>query len=171
MILERQAQYYFESGRYSDAAQCYAKTDGSVSFEDIALRFLAIRNQSALKTFLLEKLKAFKQSDRIQSTLLCFWILEMYLFDLSQKRALASSKNRETEVEECDMLEKEFRQFLSKYHSRMDSDTVYHMIGTYGNVDDKLCFAEFTGDMETVISHWIEQKNFKKSTQALMSQV
>jgi hypothetical protein len=155
MILKKQADFYFDSGRYSDAALCFAKTS-ALSFEEITLKFLAIKNDLALRTYLLAKLKTYKHADIIQSTLLCFWVLELYLVDLGDR---------------SDILEAEFRQFLSAFHNRMDADAVYKLIDAHGNVDDKLFFAELSGDRETIISHWIKLSDFTKASLALMASV
>jgi hypothetical protein len=163
MILKKQADFYFASGRYSDAARCFARARAP-SFEEICLLFLDAREDLALRTYLLAKLKRYNDTDVAQSTLLCFWIFELYLVELGKSRDIHADSDFK-------ILEAEFRQFLSAYYNRMDADTVYQLIDSQGGVHDKLFFAELCGDCETVIDHWVTQQDFKKASLALMAQV
>lgn len=53
-MLSAQAEYYFSAKRFELAARAFAQT--SASFEEIALRFIALGEKDALKAFLITKL-------------------------------------------------------------------------------------------------------------------
>src|SRR4051794_22372801 len=60
IVWSAQAKRYFESGSYSLAAQFYGKT--TKSFEEITLKFIGVKDQNALKNYLLAKLDTMKHS-------------------------------------------------------------------------------------------------------------
>lgn len=60
----------------------------------------------ALKTFLVNKLDTFRKEDATQVTLLCTWLVEIYLNKLSDAR----ENKRE---DEYNALQEEFHDFLS----------------------------------------------------------
>ena len=129
-----QADHYFDQGRYQLAAKYYALTQKS--FEEITLKLIRkVRPPSdrvrssrlieltltaatllrlppeqnegeALKTFLVNKLDTFRKEDATQVTLLCTWLVEIYLNKLSDAR----ENKRE---DEYNALQEEFHDFLS----------------------------------------------------------
>ncbi|KAJ3227511.1 Vacuolar protein sorting-associated protein 18 like protein [Clydaea vesicula] len=72
--------------------------------------------------------------------------------------------------EEASFLQEEFRNFLSQYHDRLDTKTAFNLITTHGNIQDKLFFAKLIGEHDVIISHRIEEKNFKLALEELSSQ-
>jgi len=72
-----EAQYYFEKKEFITSAKKYART--KKSFEDIVLTFLDVQNNEPLTFFLLEKLDSLDSSMTSQKTILCTWIVEIFL--------------------------------------------------------------------------------------------
>ena len=54
-VTSAQAQAYFDQGRYFQAAHCYSQS--SVSFEDVALKFLDIGERDSLRSYLVSRLE------------------------------------------------------------------------------------------------------------------
>ena len=98
-----------------------SRRGADISFEGIALRFLEASEDAALEAFLEEKLRLMEQSIdhtkiSMQQTMLCTWLLELYLqrllrlsttsFDKSRMVRLNTEGDRHTEavMEEHDHL-------------------------------------------------------------------
>jgi hypothetical protein len=78
-----QADYYYREKQYDLAARYYAKTDRP--FEQIALSFVDVDERLALRTYLLERLEALRDTrDATQSTALATWLTEIYLDNLNE---------------------------------------------------------------------------------------
>lgn len=76
-IWTRRAEHYFQGSRYELAAKCYAKS--KKSFEEICLKFIAVAQYDPLRTFLRSKLDSLNKRDSTQFTLICTWLVQMYL--------------------------------------------------------------------------------------------
>ncbi|KAJ2810805.1 tethering complex subunit, partial [Coemansia furcata] len=77
---------------YVRSAECFALT--SVSFEEAVLRFIALKDNHVLKSYIVSKLHTLRRQDRTQIALLVTWLLEIYLSMLGAvdaKIALAST--------------------------------------------------------------------------------
>jgi hypothetical protein len=55
IVTSAQAQAYFDQGRYFQAAHCYSQS--SVSFEDVALKFLDVGERDSLRSYLVSRLE------------------------------------------------------------------------------------------------------------------
>ena len=55
IVISAQAQAYFDQGRYFQAAHCYSQS--SVSFEDVALKFLDVGERDSLRSYLVSRLE------------------------------------------------------------------------------------------------------------------
>lgn len=55
IVTSAQAQAYFDQGRYFQAAHCYSQS--SVSFEEVALKFLGIEERDSLRSYLVSRLE------------------------------------------------------------------------------------------------------------------
>ena len=62
----------------------YADTE--LSLEEIALQFMEIRERTALRTYLLLKLRGLPVRKRAQRTLLGTWLTEIYLDEINGMR-------------------------------------------------------------------------------------
>jgi hypothetical protein len=63
LILAAQAQAFFSEQRYFDAAQCYAQC--SVTFEEVALKFLDVGERDAFRSYLVSRLERTRKSASI----------------------------------------------------------------------------------------------------------
>ncbi len=87
------------------AATYYAKT--RLPFEQIALKFVSINERDALSEYLQEKLKTLRSSDVTQKTLLCTWLVEIYLDRINLFESSGKEPQKESVLEE-------FRHFLEE---------------------------------------------------------
>ena len=145
-VRSAQAEVMFENGDFEGAAQLFAQTKRS--FEEVALRFLADGHTGALKTFLLHKLDELEAHEKTQLTMVCTWLVEIYLNTLNGLKDA-------NDTEGYGALQDEFRGFLQnpKVQSNLDKPTAYDLIASHGNVEDLTFFATLIEDFERVIAH------------------
>jgi vacuolar protein sorting-associated protein 18 len=60
IVLSRQAQKFFDDGRYFQAAQAYAAS--SASFEEVILKFIDTGERDALRSYLVSRLERTKKT-------------------------------------------------------------------------------------------------------------
>ena len=91
-----QADHYFSRKEYVLAARYYAKSKRS--FEEVSLKFVSSAGtgdgaalmpedqgklRKALKIYLLGKLRDLAANEKMQKTILCMWLVEMYLNEMN----------------------------------------------------------------------------------------
>lgn len=149
----RQAEKLFQDGDYEASAFYYSQAM-SVSFEEIALKFLLISEINSLKTFLKFKLKNLKKEDKTQITMVVIWLIELYLGQLGNLR-----EKNQSDTKEYESIQSEFDEFMSQTEVaeciQNNKGTVYDLMATHG---DKRNFIQLTianQDFERVIRHHI----------------
>jgi hypothetical protein len=162
-IYTAEAEELFERGEFEAAAKLFARTQHS--FEEIALRFIAPEKTPALKSFLLSKLQALNNREKTQLTMVCTWLVEIYLNTLNTFK-------EEGAMEAYKILQDEFRDFLQdgRVQDNLDKLTAYDLIASHGNVEDLTFFARLTDDYEKVISHHIQTGQYKLALEDLAKQ-
>ncbi len=75
------AQFNLERERFELAAELFAQQSFS-SFEEVALQFVELDQEEALKTFLLKKIEKIAPRDKTQRTMICTWLTEIFLHEL-----------------------------------------------------------------------------------------
>lgn len=135
IVISAQAQAYFEQGRYFQAAHCYSQS--SVSFEDVALKFLDVGERDALRSYLVSRLERTQKSvslissqvpntdlgrveqDFTQRMVLATWLVEFYLSKCNELDDMIASRSISQDVEnlqaERTILEEEIRHFFATY--------------------------------------------------------
>ncbi|KAJ2617198.1 tethering complex subunit [Coemansia sp. RSA 1365] len=88
-VLRAQAELLFAEGDYVGSAECFART--TVSFEEAVLRFMEIKDNKVMRSYLLSKLATLKKQDRTQITLLVMWLIEIYLSSIGSIDAKIAS--------------------------------------------------------------------------------
>jgi len=102
----------FEISSYEKSASLYALSHKS--FEEIALKFLQISEDEALKQFLICKLDTMTEKDITQSTILLLWLLEILL------NQMGSLKNAGKLItDKYQLIEAEFESLLSQSKIRV----------------------------------------------------
>lgn len=168
-----QAEAAFSAKDFMRAASFYAKTSYIMSFEEIALKFVAVGEQDALRTFLLRKLDNLGREDRSQITMISTWATELYLDKINRllldddKQASVVSPSSDENNTEYQSILREFRDFLSDCKDVLDEATTVKLLGSYGRVDELVFFASLKEQHETVIHHYIQQGEARKALELL----
>lgn len=153
-VLTQQATKCFQDKKYDMAATFYAKT--SMSFEEITLKFVSQDEPEALRMYLSNKLDNISEQDETQLTLLCTWLVEIYMDNINH----ADSDKR-------DAIVADFRMFLRDQKGHLDPTTTYNLLSSHGRMDELLFFAELLGDFERVITHHIQVCDYKRALETL----
>mmetsp|Transcript_1320 Transcript_1320/g.3893 ORF Transcript_1320/g.3893 Transcript_1320/m.3893 type:complete len:989 (-) Transcript_1320:17-2983(-) len=155
------ADHSFKVGRYEDAAVFYASTRRS--FEEIALKFMAVEQRDALIRFLESKLERIPPAFRTQRTILCTWLTELHLDRINRLQADGGGLAVEREA---DALAR-FNTFLAEHREDLHADTVFHLISSHGRVEELVAFAELIEDYQRVVTHHIQRRNYAAAVSAL----
>jgi len=62
-----------------------------------------------------------------------------------------------------------FRQLIREKEEFLDKDTIYQLLQNYGRIEEFIEFAELKQDYETVILHYINEKDINKALQKLQN--
>jgi len=157
IIYCKEAEWLFSPRRYIEAAEIFAQTTG-ISFEDITLKFIKLKETEALKRFLLKKLSGLKSHEKTQITMLTTWLVEIFLETMGKLRDRGSfDENFESKIGE---IRTEFHKFLnsSKLKECLDhnKNTIYALISSHGALEDLVYFANLMQDYERVINHYMK---------------
>ena len=167
---------YFEKEDYLNASVKYSESDEK--FEEVCLKFLLKSKYEELKLYLeaiftralttdqerieKEKMKIYdpkkmkKPKNTTQKFLVSTWLVEIYLNENYKNN---QKKNR---------LES-FRQLIREKEEFLDKDTIYQLLQNYGRIEEFIEFAELKQDYETVILHYINEKDINKALQKLQN--
>ncbi|KAF9187387.1 hypothetical protein BGZ50_001965 [Haplosporangium sp. Z 11] len=171
-VLTLQANHNFSQGRYMLSAKYFAQS--TVAFEEVALKFVERDERDALRSYLLAKVDKLRKGDITQKTIICTWLVEIYLSKMNQLEDQAASSATESDVQnlhaEQHVLEDEFKGFLEINKMYLDKKTTYKLLASHGRTDQLLFYAVLIGDYERVISHWIQEKNYKNALEVLSKQ-
>uniref|UniRef100_A0A8C5R6H0 Vacuolar protein sorting-associated protein 18 homolog n=1 Tax=Leptobrachium leishanense TaxID=445787 RepID=A0A8C5R6H0_9ANUR len=163
MVLAKEAEYCFQNKKYKESAKCYALTQNY--FEEIALKFIEVKQDDALIEFLLKKLLNLKQSEKIQATLLTTWLTELYLNYLGTLESNASQKKLYLKTRD------EFRTFLATQKNKdcmiNNRASIYELLASHGDTEHMVYFAVLMQDYERVVSHHCQHDDYEEALQVL----
>ncbi|KAJ1845354.1 tethering complex subunit, partial [Coemansia sp. RSA 486] len=181
IVLRAQAEHLFADGQFEKSAECFART--SISFEEAALRFVDMKNNRVLKSYLQTKLTTLRKQDRIQNTLLVMWLIEIYLCmlgsvdakiasagatDTNSSSSPSPSPNSVVQFElEKEMLLKELYALVAEYKASVDPATTYQLAESHGRRDFWLHYAFLREDYERVVGYWMEKENYIQAIKVL----
>ena len=156
-ICKLSADEYFEKGDYNNASITYGYSDEK--FEEVCLKFLLKNELGGLKNYLnfIDKMRL-KENDITQKYLINTWLIELYL------NSTSNSNNKQKNIEE-------FRALIKDNTKYLDKGTIYQLLQNYGRVEEFIEFAESKEDYETVILHYINEKDVKKAIEKLKDYV
>ncbi|CAI2181674.1 1175_t:CDS:10 [Funneliformis geosporum] len=171
-VLTTQAEHYFLCKHYLLSATYYAQS--TVPFEEVALKFVERDERDALRNYLLNKLDKLRRQDRTQKTIIATWLVEIYLSKINMLENLAASSAGSDDINnykaEQNVLEEEFKGFLEQYKADLDKKTTYNLIASHGRTNELLFYASLISDYEKVISHWIQERDYKQALGVLSKQ-
>jgi hypothetical protein len=187
-----QAAYFFRAKEYELAARCYAKLPpgrgggkegGPVgkSFEEIALKFVDVGEEEALKVYLLERLARFQAGEgggedgreggeyKTQRVMLCTWLMEMYLKRLAVLEGTGRGRQSPEEEEEVGRTVEEFQAFLRAHVEdlRIHPAATYQALGSHGRKREMLLFATLIDDLERVVAFHVGEGEYGPALQLL----
>lgn len=160
-VLTAQADKYFEKEEYDRAAVIYAKTNRS--FEEVALKFLEKETRDSLLLFLLQKLKSLGNDEKTQKTVLCSWIVELFLDKFNVLKGSAQ------DVDAHANLLFEFKQFLQDQKSHLDPATTFNLIASHGRTDELVFYATLIEDYEKVVTYHVHRGEYGAAIELLRS--
>ncbi|GJN39532.1 hypothetical protein PR202_gb28657 [Eleusine coracana subsp. coracana] len=131
-----QADAAFAAKEFYIAASFYAKMNYILSFEEISLKFIAIGEQDALRTFLLRRLDNLTKDDKMQITMISTWVTELYLDKINRllledSTGAATNALAEPSNSEYRSIVNEFRAFLSDSKDVLDEATTMRLLERY----------------------------------------
>jgi len=152
-IWATQADHYFNDGRFELSATFYGKTHRV--FEEITLKFINVGQRDALKTYLLQKLQNLNKGFETQKTIICTWLIEIFISKLNTLRDPVN-KDKYSKVNA------EFRQFLENYKDTLIiiKEITFNIISSHGAIDELLFYANLIEDYERVISYHIQHQQY-----------
>ncbi|KAJ7706319.1 Pep3/Vps18/deep orange family-domain-containing protein [Mycena rosella] len=171
-VLSAQANAFFAEKRYFQAAQCYAQC--SVTFEEVALKFLDVGERDSLRSYLISRLERTRKVDITQRMMLATWLVEFYLSKCNELDDVVASESISHDVENLQaervILEDDLRQFFETYKNNLEPDTVYELIQGHGRTDMYLHYATVIGDFQRVIEHWVLEEEWSKAIDVINRQ-
>ncbi|KAJ2732293.1 tethering complex subunit [Coemansia sp. BCRC 34962] len=176
VVLRAQAEHYFAAGDFVRSAECFALT--SVSFEEAVLRFVALKDNSVLKSYIVSKLRTLRRQDRTQIALLVTWLLEIYLSMLGAADARIASlavggdsgdsgDSGEAGEPEKTELRRELYSLVEEFKSYVSPSTVYQLAESHGSREFWLHYASLRGDYERVVEYWMEKEDYIRAIEVL----
>ena len=100
----------------------------------------------------------FKDSDRTQKSLIATWLVEIHINELNNCNDTSQKSSIQNDLTK---LMKEKKEYLDKVRILLNKNTIYQLLQHYGRVNEFLEFAEIMKDYETVILHYINEKDIK----------
>ncbi len=155
MITSAQADHLFDLGKYDQAASLYGKTDRQ--FEEITLKFIDKDAPNALRAFLVNKLQTLTMRDSTQKTMICTWLVEIYLNRLNALQEADDDFSKD----EMQSVASEFRQMLDENKAFLDYKTTIGLITSHGRVKEMIFYANLMEDYERVINAFINEGDYK----------
>uniref|UniRef100_A0AAV1V5J2 Pep3/Vps18 beta-propeller domain-containing protein n=1 Tax=Peronospora matthiolae TaxID=2874970 RepID=A0AAV1V5J2_9STRA len=160
-VLTAQADKLFDKGKFDRAAVMYAKT--TRSFEEVALKFLEIESRDSLLLFLLQKLIGLGSDEKTQQTVLCSWIVELFLDKFNVLKGSVQ------DVDAHANLLFEFKQFLQDQKSHLDPATTFNLILSHGRPDELVFYATLIEDYGKVITYHVDRGEYGAAIELLRS--
>jgi vacuolar protein sorting-associated protein 18 len=158
-VLTAQADKLFEREEYDRAASLYAKTNRS--FEEVALKFLEKETRDSLRLFLLQKLKSLGSDEKTQKTVLCSWIVELFLDKFNVLKGAAQ------DVDAHANLLVKFKEFLQDQKNHLDPATTFNLISSHGRTDELKFYAELIEDYEKVVTYHVHRGDYGAAIELL----
>ncbi|KAG4304260.1 hypothetical protein PORY_002235 [Pneumocystis oryctolagi] len=165
-----------KQSKVHEAAKILAKT--TLSIEEIALKFINIKDYDALRIYLLEKLGMVKKEALIQKTILSTWLLFLYLTKMNSLDDIQAQNSflnvsdtvSDTVSSEIKEIQKEFQEFINKYKSDLNREASYCLINSHGRQNELLIYAESINDYPYILKYWIRNQNYDAALVTLNKQ-
>ena len=155
-IKKMSAEKNFDEGSLLNAAIDYAESDEN--FENVFLKFLVKNDYKSLGLYLRRYIKNnLKESDLCQLAIINFYLFDIILNEISKNNDKENKKR----------LLDEFASFIKQNKNNLDKDSCYQLLQNYGLIEEFVEFATLIQDYETVILHFINEKNIPSAIHKL----
>jgi hypothetical protein len=161
MVYVQEAERLFEEGDHVRAGTLFGKSTASKpTFDQIISRLMGLDEGNPICKFLEARLETLGKGDRIQSTMLSAWLLEL-LLDKANKKAL----NENVDVEEGP--DEGVETFLKKYVDFLDPGATISILQDYGRSWELIVYAQARGDEISEVELLIDQGQVERAIQIL----
>ncbi|KAJ3435168.1 vacuolar protein sorting-associated protein 18 [Anaeramoeba flamelloides] len=194
-VYKAQATHHYKNKKYSQSAGLFGNTN--IPFEEVILKFINLENREPLIIYLSKKIDNIRDTDQTQATIIAFWLLSIYLHEISQIELKLSNKKKKLKMKsnslnqdsnkskkqkkkkkkkqnEYEILKKKlqdnlnsFKAFLEDNKEELDSETTYDILKKHGREEFLLAFAEIMENYDLVISHHIQMGNWLEALEKL----
>lgn len=148
----------FAKNQYIESASAYSDSDRS--FEEVTLKFLNHNEDNGLQFYLEKTLDTVTPDQKAQRTLICTWLVEIYL---NKMNCLVMADESDEEEE----LKLKLFDFFKLHVKDLDAMTTYALLQSHGRIQEWVYFAELNADYELVMLHHINQQQYKKALEKL----
>ena len=90
--------------------------------------------------------------------MICTWLTEIYLDKIN---SLKDSGDLET----YDDVESDFQSFIYEHSESLNRNTTFELLSSHGRMEDLLHYARVIEDFEWVISHHIQNHEYKSAAE------
>ena len=192
-VYEAEAEHMFTTGRAQEAAAAFARTNKP--FEETCLRFISGGYRDALQSYLLlvlddlktrplmmaalpttgkssknKELANIPEKDRTnapQRTVLCTWLLEMYLDRLNVLHASSLIHHGGDDDNEYNIVASQLRNFLREHTSEIDQTTALSLMAGHGRIAELLFYCRLIGEWGRIVSHHISRGEWLDAVEAI----
>lgn len=162
----QEAERLLHEGNLVEAGTLYGKcTANRPSFEEISLKLMDKGNSDAVQAFLESKLETLGREDRIQSTMVSTWLLEL-LLDKANRTALQFSQNSE-HSSSLDDANNAVTLFLTNNVRDLDPRTTVSLLQGYGRENDLISYARARDDHESELEFLVQQGKAERALDIL----
>lgn len=156
----QEAERLFADQNYKEAATLFGKcTSHEPTFDEISLRLMGLGDGDAMRAFLEARLSTLGKKDRVQSTMVSTWLLELLLDNANQNALLKNTSD--VSDQEMDS-EDEVKAFLWKFVRILDPKTTMSILEDYGRHDDLIEYARARGDDEAEVELLMRKGNVER---------
>ncbi|KAJ9093867.1 hypothetical protein QFC21_006240 [Naganishia friedmannii] len=172
LVKSRQADAFFDSQKFLQAARTYAEC--SRSFEFVALRFVDADEKDGLRVYLAERLARLEKHELTQRMMIATWLIEIYLSKCNTLEDVIAAEAATSDVDslrtELMLTEEDLRNFMTTYKNNLDRKVIYDLIQSHGRTEVYLFFAGLLEDDSIVIDHWVTEEKWLQAIDILSRQ-
>ena len=156
-----EAERLFQDGDYERAATLFGKlTSKKPTFDEIISRLMGLDEGSPMCKFLEARLETLGTGDRIQSTMISAWLLEL-LLDRAHKKLLNGRGLSQDSADEDVIV------FLKRYVEILDPGATISILQDYGRNEELIAYARARGDETAEVELLIQQGEVERAIQIL----
>mmetsp|Transcript_38544 Transcript_38544/g.151998 ORF Transcript_38544/g.151998 Transcript_38544/m.151998 type:complete len:647 (+) Transcript_38544:1074-3014(+) len=162
LILEQEADHFFETGDYSRAAKLYAKAEKSIRIVLLKLARKCGDDTDLLRSlqtdFLVPRLDTVPHSEASQRSIICLLLVEIY----SARISLLSAESKEFLL-----LQREFHQFIETNFSDMPATSGMEVMASHGRYEEASILATYHRNYKAAVEVHLRVGNYQQAFQVV----